>query len=436
MSKIRKALIYLLLITNLGVILYFWFQASPELFANVGLFARALGRLIGLMAAFFTLIQIVLIGRAPWIEKLFGLDKLTNIHRLNGYLVFFLIILHPVIIIASTAAVTKLDFFRQFGQFLETNSLILAAIATAIFIAIVFLSIYIVRSKMRYETWYYIHLLTYLAIAFAFFHQVELGTTISGSTVFQNYWYALYLFAFGNLIFSHWLTPYVNFARFHFLVTAIIPETNNVNSVIISAKNLSKWHARPGQFVTLRFLAKGFWWQSHPFSLSAIPNNNQLRITIKALGDFTSKIPNLKAGTKVIIGGPFGTFTSDKGAKKYLFIAGSVGITPIRSLIEEVAPKHDIALIYSNRNSERPIFQNELDALSKQFNFPIHYISTVETDGSTRLNSAKISNFVSDFQEREIYLCGPIPMSNSLIQILTQELKYPKRKIRFEKFAF
>lgn len=338
MSKIRKALIYLLLLLNLGIIVYYWLKASPGLLLDSSSALSGLGRLFGLLAAFFTLTQIVLIGRSPWIEKLFGLDKLTNIHRLNGYLVFFLIILHPVLLVISASSFTQLNFFYQFGQFLETKSLLLAAIATAIFIAIVFLSIYIVRSKMRYETWYYIHLLTYIAIALAFFHQVEFGTTITSSDLFQKYWYALYIFSFGSLIIFHWLMPYINFARFNFRISQIVAETENANSVVISGKNLSNWPGRPGQFITIRFLAKGFWWQSHPFSLSTKPDGQKIRITIKALGDFTKQIPKLKAGTRVIIGGPFGTFTSAEAGTKYLFIAGGVGITPIRSLIEEVAP--------------------------------------------------------------------------------------------------
>ena len=51
------------------------------------------------------------------------------------------------------------------------------------------------------------------------------------------------------------------------------------------------------------------WWASHPFSLSAAPDGRSLRITAKALGDFSARMADIRPGTRVVAEGPFGVFT-------------------------------------------------------------------------------------------------------------------------------
>lgn len=441
MKKIYQKFLYLILALNLGVIFYFWWQGSYILMDNFADVMLALGQITGLLAGFFALMQIVLIGRAPWLERTFGQDKLANIHRLNGYLTIIMIILHPIFLTIGDSLGEKIGFWDQIVEFWQNEPGVnFAIVAAFIFIAIVFLSIYIVRSKMRYETWYYIHLLTYLAIALAFGHQLQVGTHLITSKIFLYYWLFLYVFSLGNLLVFHFLAPYFNFIRFGFVVEKLVQETNDTWSVYISGKNLQNWHAKAGQFISVRFLAKHFWWQAHPFSLSAVPNKNYLRLTIKCCGDFTKQIPQLKAGTKVIVGGPYGVFTALKAkATKYLFIAGGVGITPIRSVIETVAPDSNVILIYSNRDLGNVIFKDELNKLSTAFNFPINYLFTNESPGvpaSGRLDGAMLARMVTDLKDREIYLCGPKPMTDALIKAMLENLGVKKSQLHFEKFSF
>src|SRR3989344_9111874 len=113
-------------------------------------------------------------------------------------------------------------------------------------------------------------------------------------------------------------------------------------------KNLTKFKIAAGQFIIVRFLAKNFFWQAHPFSLSCAPNGEYLRLTIKQSGDFTRSLENLPVNTKALIDGPHGVFTARFARrKKFLFIAGGVGITPVFSLIEDLARQNitDIKLL-------------------------------------------------------------------------------------------
>ena len=68
---------------------------------------------------------------------------------------------------------------------------------------------------------------------------------------------------------------------------------------------------------------------SHPYSLSAAPSENYLRITVKDLGDHSRTVQHIKPGTRVFVEGPYGAFTAGRATKKHIvLVAGGVGITP------------------------------------------------------------------------------------------------------------
>ena len=57
-----------------------------------------------------------------------------------------------------------------------------------------------------------------------------------------------------------------------------------------------------------------------------------LRVTVKALGDYTSRLPELiEPGMPAVIGGPHGRFDHRKGTDRQVWIAGGVGVAPFLS---------------------------------------------------------------------------------------------------------
>lgn len=441
MQKFRKYSLLVIFLINLGVIVWFWWLGSAMFFSDLSGVFYAFGKLTGLLAAFFVLLQFVLMGRAVWIESAFGLDRLARIHRVNGYLSILFILLHPVFLTISYAMDAKRGFVEQFMDFFNNYPDVnWAVLSVVLFVFIVFFSIYIVRRKLKYETWYFIHLLTYLAVLFAFGHQLKLGTDFGMNPWFAYYWYALYFFVFANLILFRILKPLYNFWRNGFRISKVVAETNSTNSVYIEGKNIKNLKADAGQFFILRFLAKNFWWQAHPFSLSCVPNNDYLRFTIKKSGDFTATIPNLQAGIPVLVEGPYGVFTSQSSKIKtrYLFIAGGVGITPIRSLLEKVVPTDDVILLYNSRDSEDTIFKKELDELAERYRFPIYYVMSEEPDfpgEQGRIDKEKLERLVPDLKSREIYVCGPPPMIKSVEKILCEDLGVKSSQVHYELFS-
>jgi predicted ferric reductase len=128
-----------------------------------------------------------------------------------------------------------------------------------------------------------------------------------------------------------------------------------VVSIRIAGRRLDRLGARAGQFFLWRFLTRDRWWAAHPFSLSATPDGRSLRITVKALGDFSGRLGSLQPGTRVAAEGPFGVFTAGVlRRERTLLIAGGIGITPIRALLEEVHVAVEYEALKTRLAAEHP----------------------------------------------------------------------------------
>lgn len=429
---------------NLALIVGFWWggNAATEITSgDATAIAYAVARLFGLLATFCALMQFVLMGRLGWLEPIFGLDRLAIFHRRNGVAALVLILLHGATMLFTHAALTGQGFPASAAFTLGLPFVWAAAVAEVLFITVVVTSVIIVRRHLRFETWYAVHLLSYAAIAFASLHQFVIGSDFLTNQVFLLYWVVLYAFTLLNLLvwrFGRTLWLYV---RHQFSVQKVVQETPTATSVYITGKNLKKFTAKGGQFVLVRFLDKQHIWQEHPFSLSALPNSDHLRLTIRNLGDFTNTMPLLKAGTGVMVSGPFGTFTHDRQLmQKVAYIAGGIGITPIRSMIEEKAKaggKNDAVLLYANRTVADAALLDELTQYGAAINMPIHQVVSDEPEAKIEqgfIDIEKIKRLVPDIAERDVFLCGPPPMMAGVKKAL-RELGVPDSQVHYERFS-
>ena len=301
---------------------------------------------------------------------------------------------------------------------------------------VVSVSIPIIKKKIRYEAWYFTHLLIYVVLLLIFDHQVKTSDFSLGIAYY--YWYATMFGVFGLVFLTRWLRPFYTFYEHRFYVDRLVPETHDVTSVYIKGKDMQLFHFQPGQFSHYNFLQKGMWF-THPFSFSVAPNGKFLRFSVKASGDYTTKIDQLKIGTPVIIDGPLGVFTESRAnTDKFLFIAGGIGITPIRALIESLAQKEkDLILLYANRSEKDIAFLEELQELSRHHHIIISNVleSAPQNYEQGRIDREKIERLVPDVKTREVFLCGPLPMMASILNIL-KDLGLPKTQIHFEKFSY
>jgi predicted ferric reductase len=427
----KKIIWITLIVLNIGLIIYFWYSNSSYLINNEqpGDIFIALGRITGLLSAYLILIQLFLISRFSVIEREYGFDKLNAIHRWIGSFLGVFIISHPLFLTIGYAGINKISYFHQFLNFQTSwENVFGATLAFGIIIFTAIISTNKIRRKIPYEFWYFSHLPLYIAIVIAFGHQTETGDLSSGGAMF--YWYFINAITIGVLISYRFLKPAYLFFKHHFIIEKIIKENESVYSVYISGKKMSDYKFLSGQYASLIFLQKNMWFH-HPFSYSDSPNGNTIRFSIKASGDFTSKIGSLKLGSRVWIDGPLGTFTLKKSVKdKYLFIAGGIGITPILSIIKSIPEKNNAMLLYSNETEEKSVFGEELNKTGvKTYNF--------FTGGNekNKIDIEKINNLCPDFTERDIYICGPGKMIRSIVESLRNK-NVPLEQIHFEKFSY
>jgi predicted ferric reductase len=436
----RRYFFYLFLLLNLGVILTFWWQGSGSFFAlGHATVLIALGRLAGLLAAFFVLLQFSLIGRNVWVERTFGFDRLAHFHRYTGFCAIFFVILHPLLIIRGYSLLNGVGFIAQELDFITNYEDVLeSTVAALLFTGVVFMSLYIVRKRLRYEAWYITHLTVYVAIALAWGHQLANGGDFLENPLFRAYWYGIYALVFLSLLIFRFLRPAWLYSRHSFKVSRIVRETADAVSVYVKGERLEELNIKPGQFLTYRPLTKKWILQNHPFSVSMLPKNGELRFTAKRVGDFTAELPAMPAGTPLYIDGPFGVFRPERPEnRKFLFIGGGIGITPIRTILESLPDSADSVLLYANRKEDDIVFREELDALAQTKKISIHHVlsdSPLFAGEKGRIDLDRIRRLAPDFAEREIFLCGPPLMIKSLrAELISAGI--PREKIRFERFS-
>jgi predicted ferric reductase len=396
----------------------------------------SIGRLTGLLSAYLALIQVLLLARLPWLERLLGFDHLTRWHRLNGKACLYLVLAHVVFITIGYASMDQVGIPTEVSRLLsDYPGMIAATVGTVLMVSVVITSLVIVRRKFRYEAWYFVHLTVYAGIALAWVHQIPTGNELTANAAAARYWTALYVVTAALLLWFRLLMPLVGNLRHQLRVEAVSVDAPGVVSLRIGGRNLDRLQARAGQFFLWRFLGRGRWWEAHPFSLSQAPDGRSMRITVKAAGDFTRRIAGIVPGTRVIAEGPFGVFTlAARRRERALFIAGGIGITPIRAMLEEVAS--EAVCIYRVIKEEDLVFRHELVALARQRGIALHILAGDHAGPGARdqLSRENLRRLVPDLVDRDVFLCGPPAMMRAVEKTLRQ-VGVPGDQVHSERFA-
>jgi predicted ferric reductase len=428
---------------NLVLILGMWLRhGGPDKLGSPGALATALGQLTALFGTYGALVQLVLMSRSPWMEQLFGLDRLAHWHRWLGISVTWLICGHVVLTTAGYALGDGSSFAGETWKLLTTFPFVLmATVATALLIMVAVTSARAARRRLKYETWHFIHLYAYLAIALSFGHVLAVGTDFSDDQLARVYWIAMYVVAGALILIFRIGHPVLLDRRHRLKVMRVVPEGPGVSSIYVTGRDLRSLRARAGQFFAWRFLARDRWWMAHPFSLSEAPNGEYLRITVKDVGDGTRDLARLKPGTRVAVEGPYGVFTTlRRRQKKVLLVAGGIGITPIRALLEDLPQgKGGVVLLYRARSWDEVLFRSELEEIIAARQGELHYLVGSRGAGRTDLpeqpfSAQTLRQLVPDVAQRDVFVCGSAQMMRELHDSL-KEIGVPDAQIHYERFA-
>lgn len=415
---------------NLVFIIAVWASLSlPKIDTGTVPAFMAISRLAGLLAYFTVLTQLLLIGRGRWLERDFGFDRLTRIHRWNGFASVIFVVTHVFTLIIAQSTLLGIAPSQVLPIILANyEDTTKALIAELSLFAIVISSLVIARRRLKYEYWYYVHLLTYVVVILAFGHQLSNGLHLLSYNWFRFYWIGLFLISLGSLIIYRVIRPFWLWNRHRFRVARVVTEANGVHSIYLSGRNIAEFNYEAGQFAKYWFVAKGFWLEEHPFSISMEPGGAELRITPKAIGDFTTKLGSVLEGTPVVVDGPYGRFvTAVANHKKLVLIAGGIGITPLRAMLGALAKSNDkrsIVLYYSVKTPADIVFAQELERLQKQLNLRLQYIVSDPITGanekapkgawSDMLTISAIKEDLKSLKKTSFFVCGPPAMMKAL----------------------
>ena len=392
-------------------------------------------KFFALHAATLMMLQLVLVARLPWLDRRLGMDRLTRWHRWVGFTLFWTVLTHATIVVLGYARLDDAPVLKTFLALAGVVASLLGMVAATIIVVIAATSARFLRRRMSYEAWHAVHMAVYLAILVALVHQALEGTTFAAPWA-RAYWWTVWALVVGALVVGRVVVPLRRNARHAFRVAGVVAESPTVTSVYVTGRDLDRLPARAGQFFIWRFPDHNGWWQANPFSLSAAPDGRHLRLTAKAVGATSAGLRGLRPGMRVFAEGPYGAFTAmHQTTGGTLLIAGGVGVTPIRALLE--AAHGPTVVLYRVSHHADAVLLRELQDLAWRRGARLHVLVGRTGAGQPPLrpfDPPQLAALVPDIARRDVYVCGPAAMTDTVLRSL-RALKVPRAQIHAERFS-
>lgn len=413
----------LILISILPVPFLYFFGPNIDIFTYQN-FTFFLGQSAGLVGMTMFALTFVLACKFKFIEDMFdGLDKVYNVHSILGATSFVLILFHPILLLAKYIPEnTKLAaIYLLPGNYISINFGIFALFGMIILLCITF------YLKIKYNYWKMSH--TFLGVFFilASLHIFLVRGSVSRDFIFMGYYiytFIVSLIGISGFIFIL-ITKKTRPNRLMYKIDKLKLKNGIITDIIMTPMHKSlKYNS--GQFVFLKFHNKYVGKEPHPFSIASKSNDSNIRVVIKNLGDFTSKLDKLNEGDKVEIEGPYGRFNYKKTEKDKIWVAAGIGITPFIGMAQEVKSYGNsiIYMFYCVRN-EKELVSQDIFEKAKNENNKFHLI-TWFTDKQGYLTAENILEIVGkkNLKEKELFLCGPKGFKESIkLGLIKQGLK-------------
>jgi len=378
-----------------------------------------LGQLLGAETVLLMSIALVLISTLPWVEEWFdGIDRAAIWHRRVA--ITGLILLAPHILLSSGRNGTALG-----GTLAAVGAIGLLALSLW---AILPRWQSIVPKPLRglvrsardapivrevrgllggYDRWRALHRTTGLFVAAGFLHGVLDGTPFAGAPLLRWSYLAVGAVGLGFYGYRELLARF--FVSLHdYQVEAITRIEDGLVEVALRPLG-RRVDFVPGQFAMVYLEAKDGW-HRHPFTIASAPHEDVVKFTVKALGDYTSRLQQLiEPGMPAVIGGPHGRFNHWRGTDRQVWIAGGVGVAPFLSWIRALDGPlpHRVDFFYTAVGEAA--FAAEIRvAAGRCASLAVHLI---DTSIQGRLTTEQIMATVGgDGRGLSVFMCGPAGM--------------------------
>ena len=389
----------------------------------------------GLHAALIMMVQLLLVARIPWLDRRLGMDRLTAWHRWVGFALLWTVVTHATLVVVGYATLSSTTLLATWLSLAGVRASLLGMAAATVIVVVAVVSTRYARRRLPYERWHAVHFGLYAAITLALLHQLLEGSTFAASPWAKAYWWTLWAVVLGALLVGRVILPLRRNARHRFRVAAVVPESDSATSVYVEGRDLDRLPARAGQFCIWRFPDHSGWFQANPFSLSAAPDGRYLRLTAKAVGTTSAGLRTLRVGGRVFVEGPYGAFTGvAQQTDATLLIAGGIGVTPIRALLEEVQGP-TVVLYRVSDTADAPLLR-ELHELARMRGARLHVFAgrSNGTPPVRPFDPPNLLSLVPDIRDRDVYVCGPSAMTEAVL-LSARTLGVPNAQIHAERFG-
>jgi predicted ferric reductase len=398
-------------------------------------FSVALG-FIGLAAMG---LQFVLVARFQSVAAPFGQDALVLFHRQISYVALLLILAHPILLFF-----TDTDMLELLNPLTAPWRARFALVALVGLILLIALSVWRKKLNLSYEVWQASHaILAVIVVATALTHVFLVGYYVDEPWK-QGLWLT-YSAAFVILLAWVRIVRPIRLANHPWRLKEVLPERDETTTVVLEPEGHDGLHFKPGQFGWITVRQSPFAISPHPFSFSSSAEQTDvLKMSIKAVGDFTNTVSTLEPGTKVYLDGPYGVFTPDRAeGPGFVLIGGGIGITPLMSILRTFADRGDVRpviLLFGNSDWDEITFREELEELQQQMNLTVVHVLSDPNDEwegeSGYIDEELVRRHLPDHYERyRFFVVGPAPMMDTMEEVLPK-LGIPSENIRTERFDF
>lgn len=388
-----------------------WFWARPDGERT----ASFVGQLLGGEAILLLSVGLVLISTLPWVETWFdGIDRAAIWHRRVA--ITGLVLLVPHLFLSSSREGTALGGPLGVVGLIGLAGLAAWAIlprwqsvvpAPARKLVLRGRDLPGAREVRRllggYERWRLLHRTTGLFVAAGFLHGVLDGTPFDASTALR--WVYVGVGGVGLLFYVYREVLARLFLSLHdYQVESVRQVAPDL--VEIGLKPLGRpMEFVPGQFAMV-YLESKDGWHRHPFTIASAPHDPLVRVTVKALGDYTTRLQeSVEPGMPAVIGGPHGSFDFRRGTRQQLWLAGGVGVAPflswLRSLEGDLPARVDFFL---SSDGESPFAEEIRTIAARHDELRAHL---VDTRSQGRLTPEQVLAEVGPTDALSVFMCGP-----------------------------
>lgn len=412
------------------VIIWCTLQPFGSRWSEFAVILKSLSQLSGILGLVLFAFTLMLSARFPWMEKIMGpLNKVYTAHHTLGTAALAMLLTHPIFSIVNAILLQKPRLERYILPGFD-NALTWGILSLWTLVLLMVLTLYL---RPRYPLWKKTHQFLGLSLFFAGLHSLLIPSDVTSSPLLR--WYLFGVATFGILSYTAYtILNFVSIKRYAYTIDSIDRLSDAVISVHLKPGGQAL-ASQPGQFIFIRFKLDGKWSEIHPFSLTQRADKHGLGISMKVLGDDTSRFMQLlRVGVSAQIEGPFGTFGHEmQTLPRVICVAGGIGTTPFLSLLPALEAQQSADFYYAIKNTQESVYLPALRKL-EEARKGLRIIPWL-SDNQGYLTGDIILRQSAMTKDDHVFLCGPPGMMKALKNRLIA-LGIPKNHLHSEEFSF